>query len=177
MYESCATLSPDGYLIQWHIATYKKWIIFPCKESLKRVHNFSLNFSVYSKVDQMAGLNVSVKYSTTHHLQRYSQSRRPAAGTTSETVPLFTASRFFRNCTRQSRERLCRSFVNSAVTALFTKLPTSRSLAIPWFDWYYSIIPPFHPWSCQWGNGPWASFLLVCESTIRPLQTVLPLRV
>ena len=38
VYESCATLSPDGYLILWHIATYKKWLIFPCKESLV-LHN------------------------------------------------------------------------------------------------------------------------------------------
>ena len=44
--------------------------------------------------------------------------------------------------------------VNSAVTALFTKLPASRFPAIPWFDRYYSIIPPFHPWSHQWGNSP-----------------------
>ena len=34
VYESCATLLPDGYLILWHIATYEKWIIFPHKESL-----------------------------------------------------------------------------------------------------------------------------------------------
>ena len=46
-------------------------------------------------------------------------------------------------------------------TALFTKLPASRFLVVPWFDWYYSIIPPFRPWSREWewsqgvifGNG------------------------
>ena len=44
-------------------------------------------------------------------------------------------------------------------TVLFTKLLASRFPAIPWFDWYYSIIPPFHLWSRQWGNCPWGSFL------------------
>ena len=34
------------------------------------------------------------------------------------------------------------------LTALFTKPPASRFPALPWFDWYYSIIPP------------WGSFLL-----------------
>ena len=34
-------------------------------------------------------------------------------------------------------------------TAWFTKPPASWFPAIPWFDWYYSIIPPFH-----WKNVP-----------------------
>ena len=45
--------------------------------------------------------------------------------------------------------------LHSWLTALLTKPLTSRFLAIPWFDWYYSIIPLFQPWSCQWGNGLW----------------------
>ena len=34
MCKSCASLSPDCYLIQWHIATYKKWYLFTRKDSL-----------------------------------------------------------------------------------------------------------------------------------------------
>ena len=34
------------------------------------------------------------------------------------------------------------------------KVPT-----VPWFDWYYSIVPPFHAWSHQWDNSFWGSFL------------------
>ena len=30
-------------------------------------------------------------------------------------------------------------------------LPASQFPAIPWFDWYNSIIPPFHPWSHELG--------------------------
>ena len=56
----------------------------------------------------------------------------------------------------------------SAVTVLFTKLPASQFPAIPWFDWYYSIISPFH-WKMShrlWmgaasRNGLWRAFLLV----------------
>ena len=44
-------------------------------------------------------------------------------------------------------------------TAPFIKPPASRFPAIPWFAWYYSIIPLFQPWSRQWGNGLWGSFL------------------
>ena len=32
------------------------------------------------------------------------------------------------------------------------KPPASRFPAIPSFDCYYSIVPPFHPWSHQWGT-------------------------
>ena len=44
VHESCVTLSPDGYQILWHIATYKKWIIFPCKESLVLMNVNDLHF-------------------------------------------------------------------------------------------------------------------------------------
>ena len=49
----------------------------------------------------------------------------------------------------------------SRLTALFTKPPASCFPAVPWFDWYYSIDPPFCPWSCQWWNGLWGSLLPV----------------
>ena len=44
-------------------------------------------------------------------------------------------------------------------TALFTKPPASRFPAVPWFAWYYSIIPLLQPWSRQWGNILWGLFL------------------
>ena len=44
-------------------------------------------------------------------------------------------------------------------TVLFTKLPASRFLVVPWFDWYYSIIPPFRPWSREWGMVSGGHFL------------------
>ena len=51
-----------------------------------------------------------------------------------------------------------RCILQRRFTALFTKLPALQFLAIPWFDWSYSIVPPFHPWSSEWGNGLWGSF-------------------
>ena len=55
------------------------------------------------------------------------------------------------------------SFVNHTVTVLltvrFTKPPASQFPTVPGFDWYYSIVPPFCPWSYECGNGLWRSFL------------------
>ena len=59
------------------------------------------------------------------------------------------------------------SFVNSAVTELFTKSPASQFPAIPWFDWYNSwkyvkqwieewclrVIPSSSIFYCSAGNG------------------------
>ena len=61
---------------------------------------------------------------------------------------------FHRNCTSQTHG-MARNHKVGGFAVLFTKPPASWFLTILWFDWYYSIVLLFCPWSCEWGKGLW----------------------